>query len=56
MKKLKNNENENFNTLISREMESKEDVEKCVENPLERMKNHGEQRKNVLHSLELSIM
>ena len=41
MKKLKNNKNESFNTLTLREMESKEGMEKYMENPLEGMKNHG---------------
>ena len=56
MKKLKNNKNGNFNTLISREMqmlnqESKEDVGKYVENTLKGIKKpQVSEGENVPHS------
>ena len=56
MKKLKNNKNGNFNTLISREMqmlnqESKEGVGKYVENPLKGIKKlQVSEGENVPHS------
>ena len=60
-KNFKNNKKENFNTLMSREMESitwkvKNAWEKYVENPLEWMKNHEWARRECPFSLELSIM
>ena len=55
-KKLKNNKNRNFNTLMSREMqmlnqESKEDMGKYVENPLKGIKKpQVSEGENVPHS------
>ena len=61
MKKLKNNKNGSFNTLMLGEIESitwkvNKAWEKYVKNPLWGMKNHGWAKGECISLFELSIM